>query len=124
MTAAVVVYVLLAALAVFQVALIAGAPLGRYAWGGQHEVLPTRLRIGSAISVLIYAWIAAVIAYSVTLLDIPAGERLADPGIWIVTAYFAVDVPLNLASRSRPERLVMTPVVLILFVCCLLIALQ
>src|SRR5688572_26647152 len=99
MTAAVVVYVLLAALAVFQVALIAGAPLGRYAWGGQHEVLPTRLRIGSAISVLIYAWIAAVIAYSVTLLDIPAGERLADPGIWIVTAYFAVDVPLNLASR-------------------------
>ena len=49
--AAVVASVLLAGLAVFQVALIAGAPLARFAWGGQHRVLPTRLRIGSAVSV-------------------------------------------------------------------------
>ncbi|MEW9873186.1 hypothetical protein [Arthrobacter sp. HS15c] len=41
---------LLAALAVFQAALIAGAPLGRFAWGGQHDVLPAKLRIGSATS--------------------------------------------------------------------------
>lgn len=42
---------LLAGLAVFQGALITGAPLRRMAWGGQHRVLPANLRIGSAISI-------------------------------------------------------------------------
>ena len=43
--------VILAALAVFQLALAAGAPLGRFAWGGSHEVLPPRLRVGSLVSI-------------------------------------------------------------------------
>jgi hypothetical protein len=33
-------------------------------------------------------------------------------------------IGLNAISRSRPERLVMTPVVLVLAACCLLIALD
>jgi hypothetical protein len=40
-----------------------------------------------------------------------------------ITAYFALGIALNAISRSRPERLVMTPVVLLLAVSCLLIAL-
>ena len=43
--AAIAACVILAALAIFQAALIAGAPLGRFAWGSQHSVLPTKLRI-------------------------------------------------------------------------------
>jgi hypothetical protein len=31
---------------------------------------------------------------------------------------------MNLASRSRPERFVMTPVCVVLAACCLVIALQ
>ena len=48
---------LLAGLAVFQVALIAGAPLGRMAWGGQHRVLPAP-RLGSAASIPLYRFFA------------------------------------------------------------------
>lgn len=36
-----------AAIAVFQVALAAGAPLGRAAWGGTH---PEQLPVGSALA--------------------------------------------------------------------------
>lgn len=115
--AAVLVAVLLAALAVFQIALLAGAPLGRFAWGGQHEVLPTTLRIGSAVSVLIYVVIAWIVWRAAVEPDDPG------PWIWILTAYFFVGVVMNAASRSRPERMVMTPVVLVLALSCLLIAL-
>jgi hypothetical protein len=52
--AAIVVAVVLTGLAVFQVALIAGAPLGRAAWGGTSTYLPKRLRIASAITIVIY----------------------------------------------------------------------
>ena len=41
----------LAVVAAFQVALAAGAPWGRAAWGGQHQGrLPARLRIASAVA--------------------------------------------------------------------------
>ena len=114
---------LLAALAVFQGLLVAGAPLGRFAWGGQHVVLPTNLRIGSVISIGLYALFAVLIlqaAGSVAVLP----ERLVDVAIWVLAGFFATGIVMNAVSRSRPERLVMTPVVLLLAAICLVLALR
>jgi hypothetical protein len=112
--AAVLAVVLLAGLAVLQGALLAGAPLGHLAWGGRHRVLPRRLRIGSALSIALYAFFALTIWASATRLSVPGGATGPDAGIWLLTAYVGVGVALNAASRSRPERLVMTPVCLVL----------
>ncbi|MCZ2805149.1 hypothetical protein O2W18_08555 [Modestobacter sp. VKM Ac-2983] len=123
MVAAVVGVALLGGLAVFQVSLIAGAPLGRFAWGGQHDVLPTGLRVGSAVSIVVYGLVAALLLQVGGALDLlPRG--VADVAVWVLTAYFAVGVLMNAVSRSRPERLVMTPVALALAVVCLVLALQ
>lgn len=120
--AAVVVCVLLGGLAVFQLLLAAGQPLGAFAWGGQHEVLPRRLRIGSAVSVVLYGVIAVVVLQAAGAIDwLP--DAVADVGIWVVAGYLALGVPLNAISRSRSERLVMTPVVLVLALGCLVVAL-
>ncbi len=113
---------LLAALAVFQLALVAGAPLGRFAWGGQHVVLPPRLRAGSVVSVVLYALFALLMlqaAGATSLLP----DGVAAVGIWVLTGYLALGVALNAISRSRPERLVMTPVALVLLAVCLVLAL-
>jgi hypothetical protein len=124
MVAAVVAYVLLAALAGFQIALAAGAPLGRLALGGKNRVLPRGLRIGSVVSVVLYALFAWLISAAVArATDVGDYVYPAHPGIWILTAYFGIGVLANLASRSRPERFVMTPVAALLCGCCLLIAL-
>jgi hypothetical protein len=124
MAAAVLAYVLVAGLAVFQVALAGGAPLGRLAWGGKHRVLPRGLRIASAVSVLLYALFAFVISPAVGYASDAGDHQESYPPIWVLTAYFGVGVLANLASRSRPERWVMTPVALILALCCLVIALE
>jgi hypothetical protein len=105
---------ILAALAVFQAALIAGAPLGHFAWGGQHRVLPRNLRIGSIVSIVLYAFFAAIILQRAGVIAVlPA--PVADVGIWVVAAYLALGIPLNAISRSLPERYTMTPVVIALF---------
>ena len=124
MVAAVVAYVLLGALAVFQIALAAGAPLGALAWGGKHRVLPRGLRIASAVSVLVYGLFAAIIAGAVSSQD-RFGDYIPETpvGIWVLTAYFGLGVIANAISRSRPERFVMTPVAAVLCACCLLVAL-
>ena len=115
--------VVLAGLAVFQALLIAGQPLGRFAWGGQHTVLPTGLRVGSAVSIALYAGFAVLILSAAGALAVlPAG--FVDVAIWVLAGYFVLGIGLNAISRSRPERLVMTPVVLLLAAVCLVLALQ
>ena len=114
---------LLGCLTVFQLLLVAGAPLGRFAWGGAHEVLPTGLRIGSVVSVAIYAVIALVMLQAADVVDV-LPEGLIGAAMWVLTAYFVLGVALNAASRSRPERTLMTPVALVLAVCCLVLALH
>jgi hypothetical protein len=122
LVAAALVCAILAGLAVFQLLLVAGRPLGRFAWGGRHEVLPRDLRIGSAVSVVLYVLIALVVLQAADAIAV-FPDDVADVGIWVVTGYLALGVPLNAISRSRPERLVMTPVVLVLALCCLVVAL-
>lgn len=121
-TAAIVLTVLLALLAVFQLALALGAPLGRFAWGGAHRVLPARLRGGSLIAIVIYAVIALLALDRAGLVDL-VPEPVSVVGMWVAFAYFLVGIPLNAISRSRAERLTMTPVVAVLALLSLLVAL-
>ncbi len=113
--------VILAALAVFQLALAAGAPLGRFAWGGQNRVLPTRMRIGSVSSVIIYALIAAVALDRVGQIDV-VPDIVSRVAMWVVFGYFMVGIVLNLLSKSRSERAVMVPVTIVLTVLAFLVA--
>jgi hypothetical protein len=114
---------LLGCLAVFQLLLAGGAPLGRYAWGGQNEVLPLRFRIGSAVSIVLYGFFALLMLQAADALALlPPGA--AGVALWVLTGYFALGIAMNAVSRSRPERLVMTPVVAVLTLVCLVLALH
>jgi hypothetical protein len=42
--------------------------------------------------------------------------------MWVLTAYFALGVLMNGISRSRPERLIMTPTALVLAALYLILA--
>jgi len=100
---------ILLVLSLFQIALAAGAPFGRLAWGGAHTVLPERQRRASAAIPLIYALFASFPLQKVGWADIwPSGW--VEPGIWITACYLTASIGLNAMSKSRPERLVMTPV--------------
>lgn len=81
--AAIVACVVLALLTVFQLALIGGAPWGRLAWGGGNRVLPTRLRVGSAVSILLYALFAAVVLDRAGLADLMP-DGVSRVGIWVL----------------------------------------
>ncbi len=113
--------IVLALLAVFQLALALGAPLGRFAWGGQHRVLPSRLRIGSAVSIVIYALISLIAWDRVGVIDV-FGDPFSEVAMWIVFAYFVLGIAMNAISRSKPERYTMVPVSIVLSVLSFLIA--
>jgi hypothetical protein len=114
---------ILASLAVFQIALILGAPISKYAWGGQHAVLPANLKIGSVISILLYASFALIILSKTHVTNIPDNDSLVNVATWILAGYFWLGVIMNGISRSKPERNLMTPVALALALLTTIIAL-
>jgi hypothetical protein len=114
-TAAIAATAILFGLALFQAALVAGKPLGHLAWGDKHRVLPMRLRVGSALSVAVYVAIAAVLLDRADLISVMHDDT-ARIAAWVIAAYFVIGIGMNAASRSKPERYLMTPIVLLLAV--------
>ncbi len=111
--ALVIVIGLLTALAVLQLLVASGRPYGRFVWGGAHQVLPPRLRIGSAVSVLVYAGFATLLLSRSGVL--PGGRSgVVIVLTWVVFGYFALGILLNAISRSPAERWTMTPACLVL----------
>jgi hypothetical protein len=113
--------ILLALLAAFQVALAAGAPLGRLAWGGQQRILPTRQRVGSVASVAVYALIALIALDRSGQIDL-VPETVSRLAMWIVFGFLALSIVPNLLSKSTVERAVMVPVSVVLALFALLVA--
>ena len=120
--AAVVAVLVLAALAVLQILVASGRPYGAVVWGGAHRILPRKLRIGSAISVLLYAGFAAILLSRAGLIG-GAETGFVRVAAWVLVGYFVLGIGMNTISRSRPERAVMTPACVILAAASLVIAL-
>ena len=125
MVIAVIALALLAVIALFQLALALGAPWGSAAWGGQNPgVLPTRLRVASAVAgLVIYPLIGLLVLSAAGWLDIPFLDALGSLPMWILAALLGLGALANVASRSPRER-IWGPVALALAICCAILALN
>jgi hypothetical protein len=67
-------------IAVFQLALSMGAPLGRAAWGGAHVHLPTGFRIASAFAMGIWTLAAFIVLARAGFEILMADPRIGSSG--------------------------------------------
>ena len=93
------------ATALFQIAIVLGAPLGEYAYGGQNPgILNLPLRIASAFSALVMFAIAghylAQLGVFTPLLD-EAGNSIANWGFAVFAGLSAI---ANNVTRSQKEK--------------------
>lgn len=111
-----------ALLALFQLAVAAGAPFGRASWGGAHEgVLPPNLRAASAVAALVWT-VAALVVLGRVDLGLLSGSWLGW-AVWVLVGLLVVGVVMNAASRSRWERFGWAPFALVLAALCVVVAL-
>jgi len=109
-------------MAIFQIFLAMGFPLGRAAFGGTHAVLPARLRAASMTSALLFVAAFYVVLARGGLFGVGSESMPVRITIWVFAAIFALSTVANVASRSRWERFLMAPVGLVLTACCLAVA--
>lgn len=108
-------------ISVFQTLLALGFPLGEYSWGGFHKgVLPKKLRISSMISAIILLIIGFVflVHSKIILIEIAYLNII----VWIFTIFLGLNTIGNLASKSKKEKMIMTPLSCIAFLSCLFVA--
>lgn len=114
---------MLGLLAIFQIVLAAGAPLGKFAWGGEHITLPLNLRFGAISAVLRYVFIVFIaLDRSGTIVVLP-GE-FSFWVMWLIVAHLGFSVILSLLSKSKYEKMTLAPYTFVMGVLSLLIALQ
>ena len=114
---------MLGVLAIFQIALAAGAPLGKYAWGGEHITLPLNLRLGAISAVLRYAFIAFIALDRSGTIAVLPGE-FSFWVMWLIVAHLGFSVILSLLSKSKDEKMTLAPYTFVMGLLSLLIALQ
>lgn len=111
-------------LTIFQALLIGGSPLGNFAWGGAHTVLPAKYRVGSAVAIALYAVFSMFLLSKAGIVSIIGNSFVLQVGMWLITAYFTLGIVVNAISRSKKERYVMTPVAAALAVIFLIVTLH
>jgi hypothetical protein len=121
--AAIIATIIFAGMVVFQLLLVLGLPLGHLAWGGQQKELPTKLRIASGVSVGIFIFAMVMVLEEAGILNLFINTWVSYISVWVLAIYFTLGILMNGISRSKREKLIMTPIAAISAICCYLIVL-
>ena len=97
--------------------IILGLPLGELTMGGQYKVFPKKLRIVLVSQLLLQVFFVIVILQMGGYLPLWFSHKTTRIILVVMAVYLSLNVLMNLASKSRKERLIMTPLSLIAAVC-------
>ena len=110
------------AIALFQVALAAGAPLGHAAYGGGQAELTTALRTASGAAVVVWASAALIVLGRARLWHAARLEQVFRRGTWLFAGVLTVGALMNFASPSVWENVIMGPLALVLAILFVIVA--
>lgn len=100
----------------FQIALALGAPWGEFAMGGAYPgQFPPPLRVTAVIQALLLLGFMLVVLGQAGLISL-SGWRASRWLLWVVVAFSAVSLILNLITPSAGERAIWAPVALVMLV--------
>lgn len=122
--AALIAVVFFAILSVFQLLLAIGLPLSKLAFGGRYEELPISMRILSAVSIGIFIVASISLLERVGIIIFFNNPIFNLVFVWIIAIYLAFNTLMNIMSKSKQEKLVMTPISLISSICCFIVAIM
>jgi hypothetical protein len=92
------------------------------AWGGSQTILTPSLRLASLLAVVLLGGFAYVIRRRAGLLAQARPSRSIKILAWVITGFLFLGTLGNLASSSQGEKLLFTPLSLVLVLSCLLVS--
>ncbi|VTX50011.1 Uncharacterised protein [Fusobacterium nucleatum] len=109
--------VLFGVTATMAVLVACGFPLGEFTMGGQHKILPKKFRVVAVISVAIQIFAMIIILQAGGFISLWLSFKVTKYICFFFAAYLSLNTIMNMISKSRKEKYVMTPLSLIAGIC-------
>ena len=116
--------VLFGIVAIMTALVACGLPLGEFTMGGQHKILPKKLRVAAVISVAIQIFAMIIILQAGGFISLGLPFKATKYICFFFAAYLSLNTIMNMISKSRKEKYVMTPLSLIVGICFWITAFQ
>ena len=116
--------VLFGVIAIMTVLVACGLPLGEFTMGGQHKILPKKLRIVAVISVAIQIFAMIIILQAGGFISLWLSFKVTKYICFFFAVYLSLNTIMNMISKSRKEKYVMTPLSFIAGICFWITAFQ
>ena len=109
--------ILLMLVVVMSIALILGAPLGEFTLGGRYKVFPAKLRLVLTTQLLLQVFFAIVLLQLGGFMPLWFSHKVTKIIGIALAVYLSMNCFANLASKSKKEKYVMTPLSLVTALC-------
>ena len=116
--------VLFGAIAIMTVLVACGFPLGEFTMGGQHKILPKKFRVVAVISVVIQIFAIIIILQAGGFIPLWLSFKVTKYICFFFAVYLSLNTIMNMISKSRKEKYVMTPLSFIAGICFWITAFQ
>ena len=116
--------VLFGVIATMTILVACGLPLGEFTMGGQHKILPKKFRLAAVISVAIQIFAMIIILQAGGFIPLWLSFKVTKYICFFFAAYLSLNTIMNMISKSKKEKYVMTPISLIAGICFWITALQ
>jgi len=109
---------------VLYILLALGLPYGEYAMGGKYKILPKKERIICLISVIIQTFAILILLQAGSVFWFGFSDKITNLLCYFFAVYLSFNVFMNLFSKSKKEKLFMTPLSFVIAICFWLTALN
>ena len=116
--------ILFGIIATMTVLVACSLPLGEFTMGGQHKILPKNFRVMAVISVAIQIFAMIIILQAGGFISLWFSFNLTKYICFFFAAYLSLNTIMNMISKSKKEKYVMTPISLIAAICFWITAFQ
>ena len=102
---------------VLSILIIIGLPLGELTMGGQYKVFPKKLRIVLFTQLFLQVFFVIIILQMGGIIPLWFSYNVTRVISICMSIYLSLNALMNLVSKSKKERYIMTPLSLIAAIC-------
>ena len=109
---------------ILSILIICGLPLGELTMGGQYKVFPPKLRIVLVIQLILQVFFVLIILQMGEFIPLWFSYNVTKIIGIVMAIYLSLNTVMNLISRSKKEKYIMTPLSFVTAICFWITALQ
>lgn len=109
---------------ILSILILCGLPLGELTMGGQYKVFPSKLRIVLVTQLILQVFFVLIILQMGEIIPLWFSYNVTKIIGIVMAIYLSLNTVMNLISKSKKEKYIMTPLSFVTAICFWITALQ